>query len=187
MLAKKIWDTLSRVDVSAHVEKKGNLSYLSWAWAWGVLMKHFPDVDYEFDVEKFDDETVEVRVAVAIKEDGQQVVRHMWLPVMNHRNQAIKNPTAFDINTSKMRCLTKCLAMYGLGHYIYAGEDLPEASNETIDGDQYKVIVDLIEKTNSDLEKFLKAFNIESIEAMPQKVFQKALTALQRKVGNADK
>jgi hypothetical protein len=37
MLSKKIWDTLSKVDVSNHVEKKGNLTYLSWAWAWGVL------------------------------------------------------------------------------------------------------------------------------------------------------
>ena len=26
-----------------------------------------------------------------------------------------------------MRCLVKCLAMFGLGHYIYAGEDLPSA------------------------------------------------------------
>ena len=74
-----------------------------------------------------------------------------------------------------------------LGHYIYAGEDLPEASNDTIDGDQYKAIMSLIEKTISDMAKFLKAFNIESVEAMPQKSFQKALTALQRKVSNEGK
>jgi hypothetical protein len=32
----------------------------------------------------------------------------------------------FDINKTVMRCLVKNLAMFGLGLYIYAGEDLPE-------------------------------------------------------------
>ena len=187
MLAKNIWETLSKIDVSDHTEKKANLTYLSWAWAWATLMKHYPDTNYEFEIEKFDDSTVEVRVVVAITEGEETVMRHMWLPVMDHRNKAIPNPNAFDINKAKMRCLTKCLAMFGLGHYIYAGEDLPEESNECIDGDQYKVIMGLIERTNSDLDKFLKAFKIESVEAMPQKAFQKAVTALQKKMSNASK
>ena len=182
MLSKKIWDTLSKVDVSNHVEKKGNLTYLSWAWAWGVLMEHFPEVQYEFDIEKFDDGTVEVRVAICISEDGQEVVRHMWLPVMDYKNKAIQNPDAFAINTAKMRCLTKCLAMYGLGHYIYAGEDLPQASNECIDNEQVKVIQGLIKKAKADLPMFLKAFQIDSVEAMPRAKFQKAVTALQKKL-----
>ena len=46
---------------------------------------------------------------------------------MNHKNQPVINPNSFQVNTSKMRCLTKCLGMWGLGHYIYAGEDLPDA------------------------------------------------------------
>ena len=50
----------------------------------------------------------------------------MWLPVINHQNKPIPKPTSFDVNTAKMRCLVKCLAMYGLGLYIYAGEDLPD-------------------------------------------------------------
>jgi len=188
MLSKKIWDTLSKVDVSAYVEKKGNLTYLSWAWAWRVLMEHFPDVQYEFDVEKFDDGTVEVRVAVSISEEGQDVVRHMWLPVMDYKNKAIQNPDSFAINTAKMRCLTKCLAMFGLGHYIYAGEDIPSAkANESIDQDQCAVIYDLLEKTGSDIEKFLKAFKIDSVEAMPSNAFDKAFGLLQRKMKSADK
>lgn len=182
MLSKKIWDTLSKVDVSNHVEKKGNLTYLSWAWAWGVLMEHFPEVQYEFDVEKFDDGTVEVRVAICISEDGQEVVRHMWLPVMDYKNKAIQNPDAFAINTAKMRCLTKCLAMFGLGHYIYAGEDLPQSANECIDSDQVKVIQGLIKKAKADLTLFLKAFQIDSVEAMPRSKFQKAVTALEKKL-----
>jgi len=58
--------------------------------------------------------------------DGENSLkRDMWLPVMDHKNKAVINPDACQINKTKMRCLTKCLAMFGLGHYIYAGEDLP--------------------------------------------------------------
>ena len=58
----------------------------------------------------------------------------MWLPVMNHRNQSLSVDQAnmFDINKTLMRCLTKNLAMFGLGHYIYAGEDLPEVTPEPV-------------------------------------------------------
>lgn len=35
--------------------------------------------------------------------------------------------TMFDVNKAIMRCLVKNLAMFGLGLYIYAGEDLPES------------------------------------------------------------
>ena len=187
MLAKEIWDNLSRVDVSEHVEKKQNQTYLSWAWAWGTMMKHYPQTQYYFEDRTLENGTMEVTVYVTIKQGDEEVTRHMWLPVMDYKNKAIPNPDSFALNTCKMRCLTKCFAMFGLGHYIYAGEDLPEASNDTIDGDQYKVIMSLIEKTKSDVEKFCKAFSIESVEAMPQKSFQKALTALQRKVKNEDK
>lgn len=123
MSAKEIWDTLSKVDVSSHIDKKGSLSYLSWAWAWGVLMKHYPQAVYNFlQTERAEDGTTTVYCEVTIDD----VSRLMWLPVMDHRNNAIANPDARKISDTKMRCLTKCLAMFGLGHYIYAGEDLPE-------------------------------------------------------------
>ena len=38
--------------------------------------------------------------------------------------------TMFDVNKAIMRCLVKNLAMFGLGLYIYAGEDLPEVVND---------------------------------------------------------
>lgn len=123
MSAENIWKTLSSIDVSKHVDKKGNLSYLSWAWAWGTLMKYYPQAVYNFlQTEKHEDGTVTVYCEVIIDD----VSRTMWLPVMDHRNNAIANPDARKISDTKMRCLTKCLAMFGLGHYIYAGEDLPE-------------------------------------------------------------
>lgn len=123
--AKEIWTRLSSIDVSGKTEKKGNLTYLSWAWAWGVLMDNFPQSSYRFeDDTHFDDGTVMVHVVVTV----EGISHSMWLPVLNYKNAPIQNPSAWDINTTRMRCLTKCLAMFGLGHYIYAGEDLPEAT-----------------------------------------------------------
>lgn len=123
MTAREIWDTLSNVDCSAHIEKKGNLSYLSWAWAWDQMMEHFPDADIHFpvDVQTHDDGSVTVWCRVSIGD----VTRWMWLPVMDHRNNAIQNPDARAISDARMRCMVKCFALFGLGHYIYAGEDLP--------------------------------------------------------------
>ena len=186
MLAKKVWDTLSQVDVSNHVEKKQNLTYLSWAWAWGVMMEHYPELAYYFEDRTLENGTMEVTVHVTIREGDETVTRHMWLPVMDYRNKAIPNPDSFALNTAKMRCLTKCFALFGLGHYIYAGEDLPQGKNNAIDGDQVAVIYDLIEKTASDIDKFLKAFQIECVEDMPSNAFDKAFSALQRKIKNED-
>lgn len=129
--AKAIWDTLSKINVNEHVEKKNGFSYLSWAWAWGVLMEHFPNSRFSFvefdggsEVFTFPDGTAEVRCVLTV----DNVSRTMWLPVMDHRNKAITNPNARDINDTKMRCLVKAMALFGLGHYIYAGEDLPDVS-----------------------------------------------------------
>ena len=127
---KDIWETLSKINVSEHTEKKMNLTYLSWAWAWGVLMEHYPEATYRFYEDEnhvpfvsMPDGTCEVRCKVVIGE----LVREIWLPVMNNKNQqAVINPNSFQVNTAKMRCLTKCLGIWGLGHYIYAGEDLPQ-------------------------------------------------------------
>ena len=130
--AGEVWKTLSAINVNEQTEKKGNLTYLSWSWAWGTLMQHYPESNYCFRVEPEEDGTVTVycdlEVVRAHDPDGLpagRFSREMWLPVMDHKNNAIKHPDARKISDSKMRCLTKCMAMFGLGHYIYAGEDLP--------------------------------------------------------------
>ena len=125
-----IWKTLSTIDVSKHVEKKNGLSYLSWAWAWGVLMEHFPHAEYSFSSpELHQDGTVTVHCDVMIG----NCHRTMWLPVMDYKNAAVKNPDARKISDTKMRTLVKCLAMFGLGHYIYAGEDInPSTEPESV-------------------------------------------------------
>lgn len=121
-----IWNTLSRVDVSAQAKKKNGLTYLSWAWAWGVLMEHYPDAQYYFSDEQYEENgTCMVYCTIKIGDCS----REMWLPVMDFRNKAIPHPTMRDISDTRMRALTKCMGMFGLGHYIYAGEDLPPDSD----------------------------------------------------------
>jgi len=124
---QNIWNTLSSVDCNEHTEKKGNLTYLSWAWAWGILMEHYPGATFEFaDNETHADGSMTVHCTVTIGE----CQRSMWLPVMDYKNAAIKAPNARDISDNKMRCLTKTLSLLGLGHYIYSGEDIPSSSKQ---------------------------------------------------------
>ena len=124
---RTIWETLSKIDCSEHTEDKGGLTYLSWAWCWQLLVENFPFAQYEFaDNETHADGSMTVHCTVIIG----ACRRSMWLPVMDHRNRALVNPDSRSISDSKMRCLTKCIAMFGLGHYIYAGEDLPVSPQE---------------------------------------------------------
>ncbi len=135
-LHKKVWQTLSAINVNNNTQKKGNLTYLSWAWAWSTLMDYFPESVYGFNDRTLPDGTMEVTCTLIISEGEESVVREMWLPVMDYRNKAIANPDAFQINTAKMRCLAKCISMMGLGMYIYAGEDLPDQAAE----ERYKAL-----------------------------------------------
>lgn len=119
---------LLKINVNDHTEKKGHLTYLSWAWAWAEILKIDPLASWqaaEFNGLPFavlPDTTAMVKVFVTVKGD----TKSSWLPVMDNRNKAIVGPDAFAINTAIMRCLAKAIAMHGLGLYIYAGEDLPE-------------------------------------------------------------
>ena len=126
-----IWQTLSSIDCSDHIEKKGQFSYLAWTWAWAKVKEHYPRAYYDLqDDLVYPDGTMEVRVRVGIPIENESCAQThmMWLPVLDFKNKPIPNPNAFDINTARMRCLVKCLAMFGLGHYIYAGESSPAPS-----------------------------------------------------------
>lgn len=134
-------ETLLKTNVNDHTEKKANLTYLSWAWAWAEALKADPKANYK--VEMFDDKcymdingTFMVWVTVTIFEKPMTC----QLPVMDHRNKAIPNPDAFQVNTAIMRCMTKALSLHGLGLYIYAGEDLPEGDEGGISKARIKVI-----------------------------------------------
>ena len=137
--AKQIWNTLSKIDVSEHTEDRGGLTYLSWAWAWGVMMEHYPDLQIKWqgqvdgdgimrDIQVYPGGSSMVNCSVTIGD----VKREMWLPVMDYRHKAIANADSRAISDARMRCLTKCFALFGLGHYIYAGEDTPKASSNGV-------------------------------------------------------
>ena len=128
---------LLKINVNDHTERKGNLTYLSWAWAWAEVLKIDPAARYtvhEYDglpLVYLKDGTAMVKVSVEIKGD----IKTCLLPVLDHKNKPIENPNSFAVNTSIMRCLAKCIALHGLGLYIYAGEDLPEAEREEMDAE----------------------------------------------------
>jgi len=128
MTYQNIWNTLSSVDCNEHTDKKGGLTYLSWAWAWAMLMEHYPTATFEFSENEIHaDGSMTVNCTVTIGE----CQRSMWLPVMDYKNAAIKSANSRDISDNKMRCLTKTLALFGLGHYIFAGEDTVNAGSNT--------------------------------------------------------
>lgn len=112
---------LAGIDVSKHVEKKNGLSYLSWPFAIDQLMRADSNANWEFHTPEMYGETM--MISCTVTAFGKPVKMH--LPVMDHRNQAIKNPNAFEVNKNMMRCLVKAIACHGLGLFIYAGEDLP--------------------------------------------------------------
>jgi hypothetical protein len=125
-------EALLKKNVNEHVEKKNGLSYLSWAWAWAEALKADPKASYK--IEMFGDKcfmdingTAMVFVTVTMFDKPMTC----QLPVMDYRNKAIPNPDAFAVNTAIMRCMTKALALHGLGLYLYSGEDVPEEGDKT--------------------------------------------------------
>jgi hypothetical protein len=120
-MSENQYAALAKIDVSKYVEKKQNLSYLSWPFAVDQLMRHDPQANWVFNEPMMFGETM--MVSCTVTAFGKPITMH--LPVMDHRNQAIKNPNAFEVNKNMMRCLVKGIACHGLGIYIYAGEDLP--------------------------------------------------------------
>jgi len=139
-----VWETLSAIDVSKHVEKKNGFTYLSWAWAWTVLKQHYPSAQYVKHSYSVNGLTVPymldhngnayVCVTVKIPHNSSDITGHLAeatevMPVLDHRNKPIKNPDSFAVNASLQRCMVKAMALLGLGCYIYAGEDMPANSS----------------------------------------------------------
>lgn len=141
---KSVFEILSAINVNDKVEQKNNLTYLSWAWAWGVVKENYPSANYSVDSYEgkpyLFDQDLGYMVSTKVTIEGETIPMH--LPVMDNMNKAMKNKayevttrygtksvaqaSMFDINSAIMRCLTKNLALFGLGHYIYANEDVPQ-------------------------------------------------------------
>ena len=190
-----VFQTLSAIDVSGKTEKKSNLTYLSWAWAWGELKNKYPDASYKIYENEIDDllihgeqvfpikrnvnyftdgRTAWVKVGVTV--DGQEHIE--MLPVMDHRNKSIALNVldSFAVNKTIQRALTKAIARHGLGLYIYAGEDLPETVQNGQVLNAFKNAAEKYQNTNgvnltqtfADLSELTKGAvtNIETFQAV---------------------
>lgn len=179
-----------QLNVNDHTDLKNNLTYLSWAWAWQEFLKVCPEATYE--IKKFtnpitgktttylEDEELGFMVYTSITARG--VTREMWLPVMDGANKAMKRQpyeytvgkgdkqftkqveavSMFDVNKTIMRCLTKNIAMFGLGLYIYAGEDLPIELGEPITPKQ----ITKMEELGVIIPNILKKFKVSGLEEL---------------------
>lgn len=136
------FETLNAVDCNEFTEKKNGLTYLSWAHAWKELKKRFPNSFYtvyqnELEWNYFSDNRycwVKTGVTV-VTEDGEAIEHIEYLPVMDYKNKSIPADmvTSFDVNKAIQRSLTKAVARHGLGLYIYAGEDLPDVADGSVE------------------------------------------------------
>lgn len=150
-----MFNALSNLDLSDKCEKRESLTYLSWANAWSEFKSAYPSATYQIlknenGLPYFSDPNLGIMVFTEVTVDD--VTHQMWLPVMDNKNKAMKlqsytysvwdnyqkkhvektvqAASMFDINKTLMRCLVKNLAMFGLGLYIFQGDDLPEKQGD---------------------------------------------------------
>jgi hypothetical protein len=123
---------LNDVNCLGQIEKKGGFSYLSWPFAVGELLKRHPDATWRVyeNAEGWPYHVMPAGCFVKVGCTVNGIERIQFHPVLNHQNKTVKEPCAFQVNTSIQRGLVKAIALHGLGLYIYAGEDLPEAAKE---------------------------------------------------------
>lgn len=188
-LEESMFMSLYNTNVNEHKKEKNGLSFLSWTFAWKEIKKRYPDATYE--VKRFGennlpyvfDPNTGYMAFTTVTING--LTHEMWLPVMDNRNYAMKDvpysferkkkvdgawkketvyvnaATMMDINKTIMRCLVKNLAMFGLGLYIYANEDLPEEDKEKLEeqkkAEQEKIKIK-IENSKEKLERGINAY-----------------------------
>lgn len=191
------WQVLSAINCNDKTEKKNGLTYLSWAWAWGIVKEKCPDANYK--VRQYDGkpylfgENLGYLVTTEVTINGETI--EMSLPVMDSANKAQKHEpytwgkynktceaaTMFDINTAIMRCLTKNLAMFGLGHYIYAGEDIPQQIENTVELQKTLIIASSEANEATTVDELQNVWN-KYDELHNNAVFIKRITNKKRKL-----
>ena len=182
---------LNKIDVSKHIEKKGQFSYLSWPYA--VAQLRLADPAATWEVKRFNGLPylqTELGYFVEVAVTVQAVTLSQVHPVLDAKNHPIAMPTTFDINTSIQRALVKAIALHGLGLCVYAGEDLPAADVITIQQpqapaevsitiEQVARIKKLLGETGQSLQRFLAFFRVESIEKIPATEYERVIKTLE--------
>jgi len=148
---------LRKINVNEHTEKKGKFTYLSWAWAVDQLLQQDPQATWIYGEPVYFAESLMVFCSVTAF--GKTMTCQM--PVINNQNKAIANPNAMDVNTAMMRCLVKCISLFGIGLYIYAGEDLPDEEEIDLSKAAQEWVAVIAEASDLDNLKdvYIKAYN----------------------------
>lgn len=203
------FEELYKINVNDKTENREGLTYLSWAWAWAEFKKRYPEATYEVyrdpdtHLPYVRDPDTGYMVFTKVYAGGN--THEMWLPVMDSKNKAMKNEpykyatrqgektvpaaTMFDINKAIMRCLTKNLAMFGLGLYIYAGEDLPEgeapqagqAAQPTLTPQQRAAILHELTRTGISKASTAEAYGVNALEDIPAAAYDEIMGKLTAK------
>lgn len=164
-----VFETLNAVNVGEHIEKKGNLFYLSWVWAWSEVKKRYPDATYTVYENSTglnyhtDGKTAWVKTGVTI--GGIEHIE--YLPVMNNMNKSISldQITSMDVNKAIQRSITKACARHGLGLYVYAGEDLPEVEANNPRVRMIAELINLAQRTGN--KDIIDAINENGLRGQP--------------------
>jgi len=179
---KTVFETLSVIDVRKITSNKQGQNYISWSDAWNGIKTVYPGATYnvlENDVGlPFFESTMGIFVKVEVTIDGE--TQKMIMPVLDSINKSMKEHeysystkkgertvsacTSFDINTSIMRCVVKCCALFGFGLNVYRGQDLPNP--ELIDASQISEISNLISTNNLMLSDLNKAYGINKLSEL---------------------
>lgn len=185
-----VFSTLNRINVNEHTEQKGNLTYLSWAWAWSKVKENYPEAFYTIyenaDGWNYftDGRTCWVKTGVTI--DGLEHIE--YLPVMDFKNRpvALDAVTSTDVNKSIQRSLTKACARHGLGLYIYAGEDLPEEERkeqarmeEKIDKKDVAILRKML--SEKQIEWVKKTMHVDDLDGLTNGQFGKLMQTLRER------
>ena len=120
---------------------------------------------------------------------AQKHVEYMYKT--KYGDKSVEPATMFDVNTAIMRCLTKNLALFGLGHYIYAGEDIPqeelrenqeklEKEKRKIDENAQETLSEMIRLINESDVAFSQVYH--ELSRQEQTFYWKKLNTKQHKV-----
>lgn len=189
--AEEVWETLSRIDCTTHMDyieataKRPQIGYVAWHKAWMLVKRNFPGSTYAHREDLWHpDETVEVEVDVQISTgDGNELVfTNARLAVMDMWFNPITNPTARQINDGRQRALVKALAFAGLGLNMWGDDNVPVGTlADPISYDQLEILTDLIAKTETNENTFLRWCEAESLDLLPVEQYSAALGLLQTK------
>jgi hypothetical protein len=193
----KVWDVLSHIDPEDHIStlpktgKRPPIPYLPWHKAWLLVAREFPGTQFDYGEDVFyTDGTVEVQVQVMIQSERGGAARMVMarLAVMNNYFGAIENPTAREMNDARQRCLVKALAFAGLGLNLWSESIEPVGKlNDPINPLEFENLIDLIEKTGSDMTAFLKWCKVEELVDLPYERYGSALSLLESKARRMSK